>query len=355
MKLSHKFDKILVGCFVFLLSFIVGAVFINSANDTFAGSEEGVQELSDENYVTFYDGKKKLIVKTKASTVGEALERAGIVVGETDIVEPAISEAITEDNFFINIYRARPAVIKVGAVTKYTMTASFDPKTIAKEAGITVYDGDEIKMVPNTNFLEAGAASVYEITRNGGREVTEETEIAFSEVEVKDYNLQPGQREVRQLGEVGLKTATYEVWYVDGQEVSRELKSEAVVREPVNRIVAVGANQIERNPLTPSKGRNRYTVTVNGSVIERQETFYDLPMSGVMSFCGGGGYSVRADGVKVDKDGYVLVAAHLGRYPRCSVVETSLGAGKVYDTGTFAASNPEQFDIATDWSNRDGR
>ena len=33
----------------------------------------------------------------------------------------------------------------------------------------------------------------------------------------------------------------------------------------------------------------------------------------------------------------------------------SAGAGKVYDTGGFAASNPEQFDLATDWSNHDGR
>ena len=83
-------------------------------------------------------------------------------------------------------------------------------------------------------------------------------------------------------------------------------------------------------------------------------------MSGVMSLFSGtcgtsNSYTVRADGAKVDSDGYVLVAAHLGRYQRCSVVETSLGPGKVYDTGTFANSNPEQFDLATDWTNRDGR
>ena len=104
-------------------------------------------------------------------------------------------------------------------------------------------------------------------------------------------------------------------------------------------------------------GRNYYTYTKSdGTVILRQETFYDLNMSRVMYNCGAGGnYNVRADGVKVDKDGYVLVAANLDRYPRCSVVETSLGAGKVYDTGTFAAGNPEQFDIATDWSNHDGK
>ncbi len=103
------------------------------------------------------------------------------------------------------------------------------------------------------------------------------------------------------------------------------------------------------------QSRNYYTVTKSdGTVVERQETFYDLNMSIVISFCGTS-YSVREDGVKVDQDGYVLVAANLNRYPRCSVVETSLGAGKVYDTGGFAAINPEQFDIATDWTNHDGR
>ncbi len=94
--------------------------------------------------------------------------------------------------------------------------------------------------------------------------------------------------------------------------------------------------------------------------MERKETYYDLPMSGVMALVSGtcgvsNYYTVRADGAKMDADGYVLVAANLSRYPRCSVVETSLGPGKVYDTGGFAASNPEQFDLATDWTNRDGR
>ena len=102
-------------------------------------------------------------------------------------------------------------------------------------------------------------------------------------------------------------------------------------------------------------GRNRYTAkNLNGDYVERQETYYDLPMSGVMAFCGKSSYTVREDGAKVDDEGYILVAADLSRYPRCSIVETSLGLGKVYDTGTFATTNPEQFDLATDWTNRNG-
>ena len=356
MRLSRKIDKALVMMSIVSFSLLFAVVFCVMSRSTFAESDniDIVSQNSEQRYVTFYDTNKKLTVRTESKTVGEALERAGIVLNEGDKVEPSADSEINADNFFVNIYRARPVMIKDGLSEKYLMTASYDKKEIAKEAGLTIYDGDEVKLIPNASFLEMGTANVYRIIRNGGREITEEEEIPFKEETVKDYNLAPGATEVRQLGEVGTKKLVYKVQYVNNKEASRELISEEIVREPVTRIVAVGASAIEKSPLTAGKGVNIYTVNVNGRVVERKETYYDLPMSGVMRACGGGSYSVRADGAKVDQDGYVLVAANLSRYPRCSIVETSLGAGKVYDTGGFAASNPEQFDLATDWSNHNG-
>lgn len=343
----------------FILAFVFAFSVNHERRDTYAADESGVYVEAEEHFVIFYDEGQKLIVKTNATTVGEALERAEIVVNKTDIVEPSLDAVIDVDNFYINIYRARPAVVRDGAKEQYIMTASYDPKTIAREAGLTIYDGDEVAAVKNQSFLEAGAVSMYVVSRNGGRTVTEEQEIPFDEETVKDYNLAPGTREVRQLGEVGLRVLSYEVFYEDNVEVKRELTGEEVKREPVPRIVAVGASAIEQRPLTPSMGVNRYTVNVNGTVVERKETYYDLNMSLVMAnaarVCGVASYyTVREDGAKVDAEGYVLVAAELSRYPRCSVVETSLGPGRVYDTGGFALSNPEQFDLATDWTIRDG-
>lgn len=360
MKLARNFDRALLIVTVFLMSFVLSFMANQNNHDTFADNESGVFVEAEEYFVTFYDEGKKLTVKTSAATVGEALKRAGILVNAADIVEPAAETEINSDNFFINIYRSRPVIVRDGVDSRYVMTASYDPKTIAKEAGIAVYDGDTLELATNMNFLETGVATVYNLTRNGGRTVTVEEEIAFAEEMVKDYNMTPGTREVRQLGETGVREYTYEVFYDGGVEVKRELINNVVKREPVVRIVAVGASPIEQKPLTAAMGRNRYTVEVNGRLIERQETYYDLPMGKVMknaeSLCGvAPTYTIREDGVKVDADGYVLVAADLSRYPRCSVVETSLGPGKVYDTGTFVEQNPEQFDLATDWTNRDGR
>ena len=72
------------------------------------------------------------------------------------------------------------------------MSASYNPTEVFKEAGVTVYDGDEIDPVSNMNFLEAGVATVYEIKRNGGREVTveEESDLVLDASEIKDIKKQ---------------------------------------------------------------------------------------------------------------------------------------------------------------------
>lgn len=86
-----------------------------------------------------------------------------------------------------------------------------------------------------------------------------------------------------------------------------------------------------------------------------KETYYNLNMSGVVSIMRRMGfseseypYNIRADGVKC-LGPYVMVAAHLGKRPRGSKVQTSLGTGIVCDTGGFASSNPTQIDVATAW------
>lgn len=250
MKLSRRIDRILAVCIIVMLAAVFAVIGMVSHRVAFAegeteatAAEESTTEVAKAKYVTIYDDGEKLIVRTEARTVGEAIDRADIILNNGDIVDPGIETEINADNFFINIYRARPVIVKDGITEKYLMTASYDVRVIAAQAGIMVYDGDEIRLVPNTNFLETGIANVYELTRNGGRTVTEEVEIGFGEQTVRDPNLENGKTEVRQLGEVGMRRETYQVYYVNNREISRELVSEEIVREPVPRIIAIGAKR----------------------------------------------------------------------------------------------------------------
>ena len=243
MKLIRRIDKVLMLFFATMLVFLfVFLAKINSSR-TFANKKDEISVNDNANFVTFFDEGKRLTFKTNVKTVGDALEKIGVVINDGDIVEPGLDSEINANNFFVNIYRARPVVIKDGLNEKYVMTASYDPVEIFRDAGVTVYDGDEITPVVNTNFMEVGVATVYEITRNGGRIVTVEEEVPFEEKTIQDFELAVGSSEVRQLGEVGTKQITYNVLYINNEEASREVVSEEVTREPVARIVAIGAKK----------------------------------------------------------------------------------------------------------------
>lgn len=86
--------------------------------------------------------------------------------------------------------------------------------------------------------------------------------------------------------------------------------------------------------LTKKKGVNYYK--------GHKETYYSqrvLPGGGLKI----PGRHVASDGTIRDKDNYICVAS--SDYPRGTVVETSLGPGKVYDTGCAKGT----IDLYTDW------
>lgn len=410
-------EKIDVSIFVlgFILVGLIFAVTMKSLPSFAIDDEEQAEQLikTDESFVTIFDSNTNVstTIRTSAANVGEVLERFKIEIEEGDIVEPAVDELISSGDFRINIYRAKPAVVIDGARQMKIMTAATDPVKIVENAGIELLEADVVDIVPSINFIESGLPIAYnvvrakeiqfnyygqiltirtgaetiedflaerkvtvtemdwishalnteitnglelELFRQGKNTITIEEEIEFAEQITYDYGQNIGYREITSAGELGTKSVTYEIEMKDGQEISKIYISEIVTREPTTQTITIGMRAINMKPLTKAMGRNRYTTSTG---ILREETYYDLDMSVVMRNCGGGGYyTVREDLVKIDKDGYVIVAADLSRYPRCSIVETSLGLGKVYDTGSFALHNPEQFDIATDWTRPgDGR
>lgn len=359
------------------------------------------------NMVTIYlDGEQRTIA-TEASTVKAVLEKAGVVLGEHDKTEPALNSEVKGNDFTINIYRARPITVVDGANSFTFMTAERSPRKIAQDAGfkieqedtfgfersddpfegapgtqmvikraktitfelygtasqlrtnaitvadlleekrITLAEGDEVNLPFAARIDEGAKVSIMSVVRS--LETVSE-EAAFTEKQIKDVQQPVSYRKIQTPGKNGKKLVTYETVIRNNGEPVKTAVKEVITEEPVEQVVVVGARPGE--PLTKSKGAGYFT---DSKGVAHRETYYDLPMARVMQNCGAGGtYTVRADGAKIDKDGYVIIAAHLGNYPRCSVVETSLGRGKVYDTGGFAARHPHGFDLATDWTNSNG-
>lgn len=202
--------------------------------------EQAIISDAGEYFVTIHDQDTTLTIKTAKATVAEVIERSGLVLAETDLVDPGLETEITSD-YNINIYRARPALVIDGVNRRYVMTASYDPQQIAREAGLTVYDGDEVKPEFNNSFLEAGAVSTYRIERNGGRSLTVEETLPYPTEKRYDYTMTKGETRLEQAGEDGRRISVYHIEFENNQEVSRELVSEEVVREAIPEIIIVGA------------------------------------------------------------------------------------------------------------------
>jgi len=374
---------------------------IISANG--AAAESG----KDGRLVTIHDRGEERVILTQASNIRAALKDAAISVVEEDLVEPGLDEQLVATDYTVNIYRARPVIVVDGAIRQKVMTAAQTAEAIVDAANLELKDEDRANVESSTDMVSDGASVVMTIDRateftlnlygtsktayshadtvgemlddkkikldakdtvsvdrktpltagltvsiwrDGVQTATVEEAIKFPVRQIQDVDKPVGYKKVQTVGTNGRKSVTYEITRLGGKEVKRVAIQSVTLEAAKEQVEVVGAKP--GSGLTKGKGVNQFK---DSKGVLHRETYYDLPMNVVMRNCGAGGvYSVRADGAKVDKDGYVLIAAHLGNYPRCSIVETSLGLGKVYDTGGFTSVHPHGFDLATDWSNNNG-
>lgn len=403
MLIFKKYPRrqILIATMSCLVVALLALVLTHTVNAQSPNSESG------KRLIIVHDAGAEKGLLTRQTTLRQALAEAHIPVDPNDITEPGLDEKLEASSYEVNIYRARPVTIIDGEARIKIMSPYRTAKQIASSAGIMLHDEDITQIKANTDIVAQGTGVRLEITRatefslmlygkkttaytqgktvaamikekgiklahddtvsvplttpittgatveiwrEGVQAVTEEQAVPFAIEKVLDMDHPVGYRAIKTKGELGARLVTYEINAKDGKEIGRKEIQNIVSKQPVKQVELVGNKP--SNPLSKSKGAQYFT---DSAGVSHRETYYDLPMNIVINACGGGTYSIRADGAKIDGDGYILTAANYGRYPRCSLVETSMGLGKVYDTGGFAARYPDGFDLGTDWTNNDGR
>ncbi|MBR3162845.1 MAG: hypothetical protein IKF17_01925 [Clostridia bacterium] len=136
------------------------------------------------------------------------------------------------------------------------------------------------------------------------------------------------------------------------QQQAKQQEEEAKLAEEEQQAMEEDVEETEAYQWT-GEVLNSFNGVANGP--SGYETYYNLPMGGVVSIMRGLGYDeasypywVRDDGVKMLGD-YVMCAANLDIRPYGTILPSSLGMAIVCDTGDFAYSNPYQLDIAVSW------
>jgi uncharacterized protein YabE (DUF348 family) len=239
-------------------------------------------------------------VPSNERTVGALIKKLAIPIHSGDVVEPSLTTPINQDDFRINIYRAVPVKITDGTSVTFSYSAATTSRSIATQAGVTLYPEDNLATLPPTDFLRdysigetvnidrstPVALNLYgasvptrthaktvkallaekhirvskvdtlkpsldtlitpdiavAVIRNGVRTISETHDIATPVQIINDPNLSYGTSAVRQAGSPGQEVITYQVNIQNGLEVSRTRLQSVVTKPAVTQIVANGIN-----------------------------------------------------------------------------------------------------------------
>ncbi len=189
---------------------------------------------------------------TTASTVGEALAQAGIVLYAADQIDPP-AEAPTSDGLKVTYLPSRQYAVSVDQRTVSVRSAQATVGAVLANAGLPLLGLDFSQPAADQVPPQDGNIRVVRVTES----ITlAEKPIPFGSQYTSSSDVELDHEQVLQPGQPGLAVTRTRIRYEDGQEVSRVTEPEMVVRPPVDRITAYGTKVVI------------HTATVDGTQIQ---------------------------------------------------------------------------------------
>lgn len=192
-------------------------------------------------------------LSTIAPTVGQALKEHGVLIYLGDRVKPGLGTPVST-GIQVYIERAKPLTILVDGRRIVTRTQAERVKEALEQEGVTLGVRDYTipdRLAPLTDDMTVQVIRVEE------EFVVEEEPIPFETVWRPDPELEIDHRRLAQQGEEGLKRRLIRIGYENGQEKEREITSEWVAKEPTTEVIAYGTKIVIRELETP-QGPVRY-------------------------------------------------------------------------------------------------
>lgn len=309
LKRLHRHPFIIPVVTFFVLFFLTAVGFVATGGTTIGPSDSHMVQL-------YVDGNQQ-VLPSRAETVGDFLKKSNISVGPNDVVEPVVATPINEDNFSVNVYRAKSVTIidqgggdhKPSTVT--TDSAQQTPESIAKAAGYTVLPEDKVTIKSSDEALQQGIInqqvviersvpiSIYlydnqvptrttaktvaqaladkgikfrksdsvlpglnaavtpgmqiYLTAKGEQILTETQEVPNNSQTVNDPLTDIGIKTVRQPGSPGKKVVTFQLVKQTDGSIQKKVLQEIVTLQPTDEVVVKGT-KLKPMPIGGDKG-----------------------------------------------------------------------------------------------------
>lgn len=206
------------------------------------------------------NGKTKTVF-TYEKTVGDFLEREGIVLKNKDLVSPSLDKVIDKD-MKITISSPKSYHIKDGNETIIAEASGYTVADVLENLNIKLNKLDRVSL-PLDEIAKEGME--IKIDRVVVENIENKIEIPFETESRENKDMFEGEKKVITKGEVGQKTESLKNTYVNGVlETTEVLKSE-ITKDPVKEVVEVGT---KKGTVAPNEKNAK-------RVIVMQATAYD--------------------------------------------------------------------------------
>jgi len=240
-----KFVAVFMSAIIF--SLLTGAV-----------TDERVKNITLVVVDAFADSEKTTELTTRHSTVSEFLTEHNIELGEFDRISMLMEDELYDEARLV-IRRGRKFTVNIDGNIEIISTTKKTVREAFLEAGVMLNASDRVEPSLDS-FIEPDMnVSVFRVMNET---ITVDTEIPFTSTEVSDSSLAKGKTKVKVKGVNGLKRTVYSITTENGVEINREIIEETVLREPTNRVVAVGTKKAS-STASASSGTGTKTVTTN--------------------------------------------------------------------------------------------
>jgi uncharacterized protein YabE (DUF348 family) len=198
---------------------------------------------------TLHEDGRATTQYTTASTIGEALRRAGLTFYLADGVRPGLGERMSA-GIHLYVDRSIPVTVQADGRTLRTRTHRERVDEVLADLGV-VLTGEDYTVPPLDAPL--GEEATIRVVRVSERFLIEQEPIPFESTWQPDPDLEIDQpQRVLQEGVPGVFERRVRVRYEDGQEISRQVDSEHVAVPPTTKVIGYGTKIVVRTLDTPS-------------------------------------------------------------------------------------------------------
>jgi uncharacterized protein YabE (DUF348 family) len=201
------------------------------------------------------DGMRSDLTST-AQTLGSALWAAGYTFFAADQLIPPSNTPLTP-GLSATVKRSRQVIIHVQDANVTSRTAAATVGEALEDAGLSIQSLDYSLPSPETTIPSSGEIRLVHVTEEV---LLEQSPLPFETEYQPDSDLEIDNQSILQTGEYGLSAQRVRVRYEDGQEVSRQVESQWVARQPQPRIIGYGTSVV------------MHTTTVDGVQIQYWRT-----------------------------------------------------------------------------------